>query len=256
MSVGSAFDAFVKSEIHLMYYPSDSRFDELFESSVSDDHRDYAFKAGKEVFDFYRQCGAYHSLIKLFNVGPPKMEYTLEREIEGVPVLGKPDLTVQHRLPSGEEVKVVLDWKVNGYETSASAKSGYVECDGKVSPAAMLIKYGETFVDGNRTLERVAQDWATQIYIYGGDNLVGIDQIFRSGKGDLRCAKHRLTLSERFKTAVHGRLKRAWEVINSDHFFRDMTKEESRIRCDMLQHRTTLRRIDFREALPDFPGTE
>ena len=76
---------------------------------------------------------------------------------------------------------------------------------------------------------------------------MGIDQVAcDNSKGEtfpfLRFAEHRCRISERWQINLFDRLATAWGIINSDHFFRDTSPEESLARCKLLDgHADALR---------------
>ncbi len=114
MSVGSAFDAFVKAELHTRYYDEpDPEYDRttLFETQVESDCRDFAWSAGGWCWDRYKAVGAYADLCELADKATtqPRFEFHLREEINGIPLQGKPDMEFELQCP------VIHDWKVNGY---------------------------------------------------------------------------------------------------------------------------------------------
>ena len=65
MSIGSAFDAFLKSHLHkVLFGGTDPRFEleAIFEEQVESHNRDWAKVHGEYVFNFYRECGALADL--------------------------------------------------------------------------------------------------------------------------------------------------------------------------------------------------
>lgn len=155
MSVGSAFDAYVKSYLHRsLFGDSDPKFEftTLFETQVESQNRDWAIEAGEYCFHAYKTSGALADLMLLLNSSPsdPRFEFTatgvvandeslntgLDQSVTSVRdgvlaaignvvLLGKPD--AQFVTASG--IDVVLDWKVNGFCSNygMSPKPGYVK---------------------------------------------------------------------------------------------------------------------------------
>ena len=146
MSVGSAFDAYVKSYLYkeLMGVSTGFDFEELFEKQVEEPNRYFARAAGLHCFEQYQASGVLIDVLKLLESGS-EVEFEIE-VIRGIsrsdsplvitkewdtlpestiPVLGKPDL--RFRLSCG--TLVTLDWKVNGYcsKSGAATKRGYVK---------------------------------------------------------------------------------------------------------------------------------
>lgn len=246
--VGSAFDAFVKAELFGLIYgknhPDAEKYDRdaLLTQQVTTADRDAAIEAGGYVFLKYRQCGALADLMYEMDhaTTDPRFEYKVQREINGVPLLGMPDLYFVHK-----NFPVVYDWKVNGYYSQASPCKGYVqvyECNkgsrrgphkitqpGKVGP-----------FDGNLLpIEEYNPDWARQLCIYawcegaevGDDIIAGIDQIV-GRKSDhkfpnLRVARFRSHISKDFQKKLDIQIQYIWECIKSGWIFRDKTFDQS-----------------------------
>jgi hypothetical protein len=131
-SVGSAFDAFVKANLHEALFGKghDPEFelDALFESQVEKHNHDEAMAMGEHVYGDYVQTGAYDELLELMQdaQGEPRFEFDAGLTIGGVPMFGKPDCQFIHK--SG--TNVILDWKVKGYcsKYGASPSKGYSLC--------------------------------------------------------------------------------------------------------------------------------
>lgn len=132
-SVGSAFDARTKSVLYERYYgagymPEKYSFDALFAAQVEEHNRDFAREAGEYVYQSYLLSGMFDVLTAILDkaIEPPQFEFTVEREVGGVPLLGKPDGYA--KLPNGKSV--VLDWKVNGYcsNSAVSPNAGFQLC--------------------------------------------------------------------------------------------------------------------------------
>jgi hypothetical protein len=160
MSVGSAFDAYVKVYISTKLYgkndPRSFDFDQLFEKQVEPHNRDFAKKAGAACYLAYKQSGALEKLMSdLFKSPmPPRMEFTSTNKVDEhgnvmnavsftekarflleadgtlgpdkdlAVLLGKPDLHFQ----TSKKTDVISDWKVNGYCSQSGKKPtpGYI----------------------------------------------------------------------------------------------------------------------------------
>ena len=97
MSIGSAFDAYVKSYYHKVLFNTvdpEFEFDTIFINQVEEHNRDWALVAGKYAFDAYQTSGALADLLNELqkSQSDPRFEFTLQDEFMGVPLLGKPDL--------------------------------------------------------------------------------------------------------------------------------------------------------------------
>jgi len=261
MSVGSAFDAFVKSYLHqnLFGKGKDPRFDliALFEAQVEQRNRDFAYGAGKHCFEVYQKCGALSDLMIHLSsaVGEPRFELEVRGVIngyregvtmtrEGVVLLGKPDVF----FINAHGAHVVIDWKVSGYcsDYGASPLPGYVSIrnDPKQNDQhrdACPMMMNGIMVNIATYLEYYRSDWATQLAIYGwlcGEEIghefiVGIDQL-ACRHGSIRVAQHRTRVSAAYQWKVFARAQQIWEIVHSNHIFRDLSPEDSKARCELL----------------------
>jgi len=258
MCVGSAFDAFIKSDLFeylLGKNHKDAHLferDKLFEEQVEPHNREFAFKAGLNCFIQYKQSGAYDNLLLELNdaIEEPKFELTLSAEVGGVPFYGKPDVYFINR----EGHPVIYDWKVNGYcsKYSPSPTQGWLRLSSKPGQHHKRCKpirfkgivinegYLETFLG---TLSD--KKWADQLAVYGwlsgeevgSEFIVGIDQLVCKNEDPVptvRVAAHRSRVSCAYQKDLFERAKIMWEVVNSEHIFRDVSEEESKDRCSIL----------------------
>jgi len=272
MSIGSAFDAYVKSYLHEVIYGKNAdprfEFETIFESQVEAHNRDWALDHGKYAYDCYVRSGALADLLLELQEASEDPIFEIEirgivdgvregitREVEGMVLLGKPDVYFKNK----ENHAVIRDWKVNGW-CSKSAKSpekGFVKLrhgDGitphdKHHKDAVLVKYRGATVNMAQPLDEVNSDWAEQVAIYGwllGEKvgsgfLTGIDQLVckpnPGGYPIVRIAEHRSVVSPDFQWRLYQRALTVWDIINSDHIFRDCSKLESQARCQMLDER-------------------
>lgn len=251
MAVGSAFDAYVKSFLYgkLVGYDDKYQREALFESQVESHNRDWAKDAGEHCFLFYRDCGALDQILRELRggIGKPRFEFEISGEIEGVPLLGKPDIFFM----SKEGSRVVYDWKINGYcaRNPVSPMRGYLRLfpgNKQHKDCAPMVVRGVE-INVAEYLEDLNPDWARQLAIYAwllgepvGSQMViaGIDQIAckpDNVKPALRVANHRLRISEEYQLGLLDRIKQIWAQVNSGHFFSEMTLEESQGRCQMLE---------------------
>lgn len=142
MSVGSAFDAYVKAALHTALFGKGHdpafEFDKLFVDQVEEHNRDWARDAGQYIFDSYVLSGAYDELLKLLqqSTEPPRFESKIDATVDGVPFNGKPDLRFMLKFPDFDLLRVVLDWKVKGFcsKYGASPSKGYALCRDGYSP--------------------------------------------------------------------------------------------------------------------------
>lgn len=281
MSIGSAFDAYIKSYLHEILFGKNSdpkyTFSALFESQVESHNRDYARIHGKVVFDTYIEQGGAANLLLEMNgsLGEPKFEIDVNGQVESISKMygnialtGKPDVA----FVNSENVKVTTDWKVNGYEANRniSPMKGYVKCFplGHCHPDATLNWSGKLIWNSSHYLDHLNIDYATQLTIYswlfgiqpGEDFIAGIDQIccnntkaFFSSKHDMRVpairvAIHRLKVSPTFQTELMLIINEIWDACHSGHFFKELSLEESQATEKMIKD-TLGRKSDFDPSL-------
>lgn len=271
MSMGSAFDAYVKSYLHKALFGDDHdpRFDldSIFEAQVDPAMRDFARPNGKYVFEQYKQAGCLADLMLELRKAQsdPRFEFEvkgavngyregIESNIGGVVLLGKPDVHfVNHA-----GVTVILDFKVNGYcsANGASPLSGYIRMRAagatqhKQHKDCQPMMHNGMLINIAKYLEAQDAKWAQQLGIYawlcgqpvGSDFLVAIDQIAckptPGGLPAIRIAEHRTRVSPNFQWSVFNRAATIWETVHSDHVFRNMTKAQSKEHCIALDRRS------------------
>ena len=284
MSIGSSFDAYVKSEMYANLFGSNSdprfEFDAIFTNQVEGHNRDWALDNGKYVFECYKSCGAYQELLDLLKQSKyaPQFEFTAKGTINDIPLLGKPDLRFVH--PSGAHV--ILDWKVSGYcsKSPTSPCKNYRlvrDCWGEATAKATrgngqphknydkIIWKGVEIHSG--WLEEASPDWADQLAIYSWmlgepvgnqDVVVCIDQITAKPIGIdkplLRVANNRARISTLHQEFLLQRITNCWAAITSEHIFSDMTLEESKERCQTLDRQAVMANStdEMQQCLNDF----
>lgn len=273
MSVGSSFDAYVKSYLAraLGVMKPELEFDALFTRQVEEHNRDWAKRAGLHCFHVYEKCGALASLQRLLmnSRSVPQFETTehsstiavkeglnvTQPENNGTPVLmGKPDLYF-----GVEDILVTLDFKVNGYCSNSpkSPAKGYIEVysyEGGQSGAhkdAYVVreeKLGGLLVNSMPNIEQSEKDWGRQLSTYswltgakvGQEIIVIVDQLCCSmnkpinGNPNIRVARHVCRITPEFQIETFNGYQELWNRIYSDHFFRGKSKEDSQARAKIL----------------------
>jgi hypothetical protein len=265
MAVGSAFDAYAKANLHATLFGqgADPRyeFSAIFEAQVDKEHRDFGLIAGKHVFKAYEFCGAYGDLLKELeqSIEPPQFEFTVQKEIGGVPFQGKPDC--RFVLDIDGRINCIYDWKVRGYcsKHGVSPTPGYATCldcfKAKKQSRSHGREHGKYLgkpfhgVTVNAGyFETCSTDYADQLCLYGwlldekpGDETVvlGIEEFVAKFMGEgktprLRYARHRALCKREYQLKLLERVKAAWARITSGHFFNEMSKEDSDARCALL----------------------
>ncbi len=200
MSVGSAFDAYVKSVLHKQLFGGTNpkfEFETLFTAQVESQNRDFAKEAGLVCYEAYKASGALSDLLILLMKanGEPQFEFEargvvdsndgakLEREgflgtIGHVVFLGKPDAFFTTK----EGQKIILDWKVNGYcsKSNLSPRKGYVRVrdgwtwekgpasrtNGNSHKEAHVIIENGIEINLNHQIQDIDDSWARQLAIY------------------------------------------------------------------------------------------
>jgi hypothetical protein len=281
MSIGSAFDAYAKSFIHERLFGKGNdpkyQFDNIFQAQVETHNRDTAIIHGKYAFECYQKSGALADLMLELEqaVNVPKFEIEVRGVISGyregitlntggVTFLGKPDVFFINK----HGAHVILDWKVNGYYSkyNKSPMPGYVRLrqdtkkSGQHKDCALMMHNG-TLINGGQFLEQLDSDWGRQLSIYGWllgceigeDFIVAVDQLccspnkFCPDFPDIRIAEHRLRTHKDFQYKLFARAQYIWNLCHSDHFFQELSKEDSQSRCALLDQQA----IAYRKGLED-----
>jgi hypothetical protein len=266
MAVGSAFDAYVKANLHAALFGAGSNpqfeFKTIFEAQVEKQCRDFALEAGKVVYDAYKLTGAYDDLLKLLqqSIEPPRFEFTVTGNIGGAPFLGKPDCRFVLDLGQGR-ISCIFDFKVHGYcgKYNTSPSKGYMVClDGfkaaKPSKShgkehAMFLPYDfRGFTINSGYMEFCNSEYADQLCLYGwllgekpGDENVvcGIEEMCAKFMGadvppTFRYARHRGRVKADYQLALEARVKKCWDAITDGYIFSDLSPEDSQARCEVL----------------------
>ena len=112
------------------------------------------------------------------------------------------------------------------------------------------VKIGETkgvMINQSFPFEDVDSAWADQLAIYcwclgekvGVETIIGIDQIACKPSGEefmpyIRVASHRNFVSKAYQLGLLDRAQKAWAAITDGWYFKEMTKEDSKRRTDIL----------------------
>lgn len=253
MSVGSAFDAFVKSYLfEKVMGKKDEQFElaTIFETQVEEHNRTWAWEAGKDCFNQYRESGALADLLVELESAKhePRFEFTVKNNILNVELLGKPDVWYVDKYDN----PIILDWKVNGYcsNYSVSPKRGYIRLRGPGNnqdgehKKAQVSKLNGVKINIAEFFEAIDKTWAQQLCTYawlcgaeiGSFFIVAIDQLCCGPGKPIRVAEHRCQIGPDFQKKVINEYKYLWNLIHEQpfHFFKDRSIEESKKRCDIL----------------------
>lgn len=214
MSVGSSFDAYVKSYLYEgLFGKKDPRFefDALFEAQVEEQNRDWAKRAGDYAFRCYKKSGALSDLMLILESaqGEPKFETEIrgvingQRESDsiGIPsghppliMLGKPDL----EFINANGAEITHDWKLNGFcsNFAKSPQPGYIKIRDTIQEKSSrnvnechsdctITTHKGVRINGSQAMEKIDEKWATQLSIYawllgrpiGSDFIASVDQL-------------------------------------------------------------------------------
>lgn len=264
-SVGSSFDAWVKSNLHAKLFGPGANpqfeFSAIFETQVEPHNRDRARLMGLRCFDSYVHSGAYDDLLVMMENAKedPQFEFSATGEINGVPMVGKPDC----RFVTEHGLHIILDWKVKGYcsKYGASPAKGYrivrdgldwpkpSRNNGKAHKLYKPIDFKGMEIS-ETPMETCDKDWAVQLSIYGwllgekiGDEhvVICIDELPCKSRQDkgleplIRVANHRARVSPEFQVDLSNRISDLWNRITTGHIFTDVDKETSEKRFAALQ---------------------
>ena len=265
MSVGSAFDAYVKSFLHEHVFGKDKdpKFDftTLFEKQVEPQNRDFAILAGKHAFESYKKYGALADLLVDIgkSIGKPRFELEVTGIVNGyregmtmsksgVTLLGKPDMFWINQ----EGLYATLDWKVNGWMTKASPMPGYINIrPGNVPHKdCWPVMYKGARVNNRAEFHHLNQDWAEQLTIYswlcgvpvGEEFVAAIDQLVcknlvgqpSTDQVDVRIAQHRLLIRPEYQWKLFEEIQNIWEIVRSPHIFRELSFEDNLKKIESL----------------------
>ncbi len=248
MSIGSGFDAYGKNAIAERVWGKGVKpqfdFDAIFTSQVDEENRDWAKENGKYVFDCYVQSGAFADVLALIEKASeePRMEFTVTGQVNGVPLLGKPDLLLVF-----PNYSLILDWKVRSYcsKHPASPSKGYMLCrdafaGGKPSKSHMQSHgnymphdhHGLTINAGY--MEGCNDSYADQLSLYawllgeevGSEQFVAcVEEIvakpasLAGTRPQLRVATHRARVSTKWQENLFSRCKECWDAVVGNTVF-------------------------------------
>lgn len=239
MSVGSSLDAYVKAYLNQKVLGGPNIFDALFTEQVEPHNRDWALVNGAVVYRAYRDSGCLDILVQLLEKSTeicltfPKYQSVL---YNGVPLCGVPDLSFRY---SG--IKILLDWKVNGYcsKNGASLKRGHFR-HGDCLPEY----HDNLLINGINHLEEVEPKWAEQLSVYdwisGGSDFIGIIEQIAYGPKGPAFGSHRCRVSQTFQTGLYTAFQSLWSIVQSSYIYRDLSVEASAEHCLTLDRRASL----------------
>lgn len=238
MSVGSAFDAFVKSHLSSLLGVGDFDREALFDKQVEPHNRVFAWGAGQHCWNSYKDCGAFVRLQRYLAIADDiRMEFTDRATISGVPLLGIPDLVFMI-----DGLLINFDWKVTGYcSSSASPTRGYTDYGLRGAHKDCMLTYrGDLVLNGENYLEKVNPNWGRQLCTYGwlaglpvgSEMVVMIHQLVC--RDTIQVATHCCEISSEFQQSTMDAYIELWDCISSGHIFKELSRSESDERCLVL----------------------
>lgn len=259
MAVGSAFDAFVKADLHKKFIDDGNpvyQRDTLFDAQVEEPQREGARIAGEIVYEAYKKTGAYDDLCKdMEGCINPAFEAEITAEVShpkfdgSVPILGKPDVMFVHKLGG----RVIHDFKVNGYysKTPPSAKTGYVKLFTVANPTrpsqhpkALTRVHKGLLINGGTYFNSAYTDWSEQLSMYswtmgeeiGADYVLSVDQICcNTITKEIKVAKHAGICSADYQLKLFERLHLCWIACKNGHVFLDLPYDVSKGRQEAIE---------------------
>lgn len=242
MAIGSAFDAFVKADLHKMFVnDGDPRFEvqTLFEEQVEPQCRDKAWADGQIVYEMYKKTGAFQDIVNdLKGCHNPQFETTIEGQIEGgVVILGKPDI----KYFNAEAARVIHDWKVNGFYSKSrpSPRQGYIsKYPGKTMHTKCVpFRHRGALINSNCPMNLYCKDWAEQLTMYawvlgepiGGDYILTIDQLIVDN-----VYRYSALCDGVWQRDLYNRIKRCWDACQTGHIFLNLPYEQSLAKAEAI----------------------
>jgi hypothetical protein len=213
MAVGSAFDAELKKFLTGRLFGTEV---DLFEQQVEPQNRDKARPIGREIMERYRESGGLGNLLRLLEIAEysPRFELEIRGQHKGVPLLCKPDLYFVRKLSDGSLITVVVDFKVNGYFSTASPVAGYINiAPGNTPHRDAILSMHEGVVYNAATMDTYSEEWALQNTIAGwvleSDFMAGIEQLSFRG-GVMRVSTYRGFVSSTYQDYLSKLILEIW----------------------------------------------
>jgi hypothetical protein len=245
MSLGSAFDAYIKAHLMECLSIPGPGFEQMFEKSVEPQHRDWAREHGRRVFEFYSKNGAVANLLFEMESAAeaPRFEADVARDVKldgdtAYKLFGKTDIYFKNK----GGATIILDWKCNGYCSAKkpSPKPGYINShSGKMHRHASPLSFLGMIINASCKIENTDSKWATQLVMYawslgaevGDQFVVGIEQIIALDG----IYNFRAVASVEFQQDLHKRLCHMWECCRTGHIFSDLSLADNFAKLEQLE---------------------
>lgn len=226
MAVGSAFDACIKAYLTLWtscggeVASADhvALYQEYLADCVEPELIETARVHGIIVFNKFKETGALSNLLNDLQDSACEVLGKVERVVDGVPLLGKPDLSYVSR---SQGCKVVDDWKCNGAmsKRAVSPTPGYID----LFPSRDMhkkcdLKNGVNMLDIHESyqIQMVIYKLLTDAEIVGITQLVfGASDVEAGVIGECRVALHRHRVSAELERFVMDRAKELWGYVEA-----------------------------------------
>lgn len=276
MSVGSAFDALVKSDLAYEFWTGPQIFRRQFglanlvEKQCEPHTLPESLEVAMQLYQQYKDCGAYANLVESIGQSDNgcNMEFDVTSTIGGVPLLGKPDLWFNTPNCS----PVITDWKVSGSmsKCGVSPQQGYMlaldtrntNTNGKAHKKFEPVQHvGGVLVNGWKMNESTDY-WADQLSTYGWckgfsvgseDWIARIEQIAVRPGLKAKCVTHQSTVDTAYQGALLERYQKVWSHVQSGHYFHYLTRAQSDARANLLVIKLTQPVAPVDASLGSFP---
>lgn len=274
MAVGSCFDAIVKSRISNDLFGYDRTIEtgyglrKLIVDQCQEQTLPECIEVAADLWEQYVDCGAYGNLLEDLEKSPvePRMEFSITSEVDGVPILGKPDLVYQ----TSGGLRVIADWKVSGSVSKwgVSPQQGYkialdgrgTNTNGKSHKKFVPFEIEPGVVISAVPMNETTDYWADQLAGYawclgepvgGTDWIARIEQLaVRPGLKSKSCV-HIAQVSAESQLKLRDRFVACWEAVKNDHVFPELSVEHSRAKADMLARAMTTVKEPIQNSLLD-----
>jgi hypothetical protein len=241
MAVGSAFDAYAKAQLYKdLVAKGDPKMDleYLFNTQVEEQCRVVARVDGLKVWNAYNKTGGYRQLLTDITgcIGDPRFEQKVETTIDGVTLLGKPDVMFIHR----GGARVIGDFKVQGFysKTPPSAKNGFIKRlpSGLAHKNACVMNHKGIAINVTCPLHATNEEWAQQLCMYawvmgepvGSDFVLMIDHLLcNMPKDTIETVRYAGICTPDWQFKFFEELRKAWINIQQNYIFTNMTYEEN-----------------------------
>ena len=215
-AVGSAFDYYIKMLLfEKKFGHKELKLLELkkgIETNIEE-----AFRAGKSAFRTYKESA--FNLEEYYDV-----ELSLQKDIEGVPLLGKLDASCKDIRSNDAYKKVIpFDWKTTGYtsKSTTSPPKGYYR-----KWMGTMPKPSHKLFEPEIPFELINKKWSVQMCTYGwlmgyevGEPFYGRIDVLIWNKGVVnQVTQYRGLITPEYQRLLIERYKKVWNDLTTSNF--------------------------------------